>query len=198
MTQTTTPQFVTADTMIGDAVMRYPVTAEIMLSYGLHCVGCHVSGVESIRQGAMGHGGMDEEDVQELVQEMNQAIAEREGVSSDSQLIITKRAALKIKEFAREEEKQEGIFLRAAVTPGGCSGFSYSLDFDWVPKDTDLTMDAEGFPVRIPADSVDFLKGAILDYIDGLNGSGIQIRESKCFGRLWMREEFLLSAEIYN
>lgn len=174
MTEAQVPQFVNKDMKIAEAVMRYPVCADIMMSYGLACVGCHVSAVESIEQGAMGHGGMDEEDVELLIQEMNEAIAEREGATISDSLIITKKAAEKIKEFSEDEEKQEGIFLRVSVIPGGCSGFRYGLDFDWTEKEDDLTMDAEGFPVRIGSESIDFLKGAILDFIDGLNGSGFK------------------------
>lgn len=164
--------------------MRYPVTAEIMMSYGLACVGCHISAFETIRQGAAGHGGMDDEDIEELVKEMNEAIAQREvAVQSDAPLVITNKAAVKISEFAADEE-QEGIFLRVAVIPGGCSGFSYHLDFEHTPKDDDVVLDANGFEVRVSADSLDFLKGAILDYVDGLSGSGFKFENpnasSKC------------------
>lgn len=179
-----TPQFVTADTNIQEAVMRYPVTAEIMMSYGLACVGCHISAFETIKQGAMGHGGMDDDDVEELIKEMNEAIAQKEvAVASDAPLVITNKAAAKIKEFSADEE-QEGIFLRVAVIPGGCSGFSYHLDFEHDAKDDDVVLDADGFPVRLSADSLDFLKGAILDYVDGLSGSGFKFENpnasSKC------------------
>lgn len=176
MTETKAPQFVNAEMTIGEAVMRYPVAAQVMLSYGLHCVGCHVSGVETIRQGAMGHGMMDEDEVEELVKEMNDAIAEAEGTKGSSgPLTITKKAADKIAEFAKEEDKQEGLFLRVKVIPGGCSGFSYDLDFDHEPADKDTVVKAGSIDVRVDPDSIDLLDGAVIDYIDGLNGSGFKI-----------------------
>jgi iron-sulfur cluster assembly protein len=176
MQSNSVPQFVTADTNIGEAVMRYPVTAEVMLSYGLSCAGCHVNQFESIRQGAMGHGGMDEEEVADLVQEMNEAIAEREGArESSAGLFVTKRAHDKIAEFAADEEDREGIFLRVKVIPGGCSGFKYDLDWDREAREDDTIIEGGKHPVRVDKDSVEFLAGAVLDYIDGLHGSGFKI-----------------------
>ena len=45
---------VTADSVIGEVVMKYPFSAEIMMERGLHCIGCHISPFETIRQGAGG------------------------------------------------------------------------------------------------------------------------------------------------
>jgi iron-sulfur cluster assembly accessory protein len=171
----TQPQFVNADMFIGDVVMRYPVTAQVMMSYGLHCVGCHVSSFETIRQGAMGHGQMDDEDVQILIDEMNSAISENEVEVSDEMLTVTKSAVEKITEFGKREEEQEGIFLRVKVIPGGCSGFKYDLDFDKESQDGDVVIETESYNIHVDQESADFLKGSVLDYIDGLDGSGFKI-----------------------
>lgn len=170
-----TPQFVNAEMFIGDVVMRYPITAQVMLSYGLHCVGCHVSSFETIRQGAMGHGGMDDEDVDLLIEEMNQAISEHEVAVGGDTLTVTQRAVDKVGEFASREENQEGIFLRVKVVPGGCSGFKYDLDFDHTPSDDDVVLETSTLPIRIDPDSAHFLQGSVLDYLDGLDGSGFKI-----------------------
>ena len=167
-------EYITPETTIAEAVKKHPVTADIMMSHGLHCVGCHVSGIESIRQGAMGHGRMDEEDVQELIKEMNNAIHEREKAKNTGRpLHITPKAAEKIKEFAKKE-KGETTFLRVTVMPGGCAGLRYALDFDEQTKKDDLITDAEGYPVRIDPRSAELLKGAVLDYLEGLGGAGFK------------------------
>lgn len=171
-----TPQFVNADMFIGDVVMQYPVTADVMMSYGLHCVGCHVSNFETIRQGAMGHGGMDDEDVQILIDEMNEQIAKKEVAKSDETLTVTKRAVEKIGEFGDREEDKKGMFLRVKVVPGGCSGFKYDLDFDRSPSDDDTLIETDTYDIRVDADSADFLQGSVLDYIDGLDGSGFKVQ----------------------
>ena len=46
----------TKDLIIMDAAQYYPEAVEVFLDYGLHCIGCHISGYETIEEGAMGHG----------------------------------------------------------------------------------------------------------------------------------------------
>ena len=57
---------VTKDMTLGDVITKHPVAAEVMIKYGLHCVGCHVAAWESIEQGAKSHG-MSDKDVDILV-----------------------------------------------------------------------------------------------------------------------------------
>src|SRR3989344_1919578 len=66
-------QLITKDMTIGEVVAKYPETAEIMLGYGLHCIGCHVNPYESIEAGAMGHG-MKPETIDGMIKEMNAAV----------------------------------------------------------------------------------------------------------------------------
>ncbi len=172
----TVPQFVNADMNIGEVVMRYPVTADIMLSYGLHCVGCHVNAFESIRQGAVGHGGMDDEEIVELVEEMNEAIAEREQLfDSDSPLVVTRRAMEKIADFANDEKDKDGMFLRVKVIAGGCSGLTYDLDWDRSANDDDTIVKTDNYDLRVDPQSLELIHGSVLDYVDGLRGSGFKI-----------------------
>lgn len=67
---------ITKDMPIGDVIKEYPDAAPIMLSYGLHCVGCHVSSWETIEQGCQGHG-MPDAIVDELVEELNMFVEEQ-------------------------------------------------------------------------------------------------------------------------
>jgi len=68
-----TKQKITKDMTIADVVQKYPQTAEVMLSYGLHCVGCHVASFETIEQGARAHGMTDKQLVS-MIDEMNKKI----------------------------------------------------------------------------------------------------------------------------
>src|SRR3989338_5214633 len=64
------------DMTIGDVVEKYPETAEVMLGYGLHCVGCAVNPYETIEQGAMGHG-MSKETIDSLLADINLAVTKQ-------------------------------------------------------------------------------------------------------------------------
>ncbi len=64
-------QLITKEMTLGEVLIKYPSAVEIMLKYGLHCIGCHVAATESIEQGARGHG-MGDEEIDEMVEEMNE------------------------------------------------------------------------------------------------------------------------------
>lgn len=58
------------DMTLGEIVSRFPGAAEIMMNYGLHCVGCHVAAWESLEEGARAHG-MSEAEIEEMLNELN-------------------------------------------------------------------------------------------------------------------------------
>ena len=58
------------------------------------------------------------------------------------------------------------------VRGGGCSGLTYSLNFDVQQKENDRVFDSHGLKIMIDSKSYLYLVGTTLDYTDGLNGSG--------------------------
>lgn len=67
---------VTSDMLIGDIISKYPESAEIMMKYGLHCIGCHIAAWESLGIGASSHG-LNEKQISKMVAEINKAIAKK-------------------------------------------------------------------------------------------------------------------------
>ena len=59
---------------LGEVVEKFPESAEVMMNYGLHCIGCHVASWETIEQGAQAHG-LSEQQIKKMVDEINQTIA---------------------------------------------------------------------------------------------------------------------------
>ena len=47
---------VTEKTLIGEIVKKYPEAVEILLSIGMHCLGCPASQMESLEEACMVHG----------------------------------------------------------------------------------------------------------------------------------------------
>ena len=73
--------------------------------------------------------------------------------------------------------KSEGIstnthHLRVGVKGGGCSGLSYTMDFDDSITEMDEVVDLGVIKVVIDKKSVLYLFGTELTYSDGLNGRG--------------------------
>jgi iron-sulfur cluster assembly protein/iron-sulfur cluster insertion protein len=88
--------------------------------------------------------------------------------------VLTDVAAAKVGELLEQEGNPE-LFLRVAVRPGGCSGFSYEMFFDSEMADDDLQSSTGGVKVVIDPASASLLVGASLDYKDGLQGAGFSI-----------------------
>ena len=65
-------------------------------------------------------------------------------------------------------------YLRVGVKGGGCSGLSYTMDFDDKIEPTDEVVEADGLKVVIDRKSLLYLYGTQLTYSDGLNGKGFQ------------------------
>jgi len=89
---------------------------------------------------------------------------------------LTDAAASKVKELlSREESETNGLALRVAVQPGGCSGLRYALYFDDQIGDKDTSADFGGVKVVVDKMSAPYLSGAEIDYIDSLQQSGFTI-----------------------
>src|SRR3989344_3789915 len=112
-TQTT---YITKEMTMGEIIEKYPFASEVMLSYGLHCVGCHVNPYESLENGALGHG-MSDEEIASLLQELNDLVktngAKPDVVITDAEVTITQFAVTKVMEMMKTHAK-EGQGLRAS------------------------------------------------------------------------------------
>jgi iron-sulfur cluster assembly protein len=85
-------------------------------------------------------------------------------------LALTETATKHVKKML-EEQKLQNVFLRMGVKGGGCSGLSYSLEFDSELGPHDKKFDVDGVAVVCDAKSYLYLNGTTLDYVtEGLQG----------------------------
>jgi iron-sulfur cluster assembly protein len=85
-------------------------------------------------------------------------------------LALTETASKHVKKLL-EEQKLQGVFLRVGVKGGGCSGLSYSLEFDSELGPHDKKFELDGVTVVCDAKSYLYLNGTTLDYVtEGLQG----------------------------
>jgi iron-sulfur cluster insertion protein len=89
-------------------------------------------------------------------------------------ITLTDTATSKVGELIKAEG-EDGLALRVAVRPGGCSGFSYEMFFDTDVADDDVTTSYGEVKVVVDPSSAQLLAGATLDYKDGLQGAGFSI-----------------------
>jgi len=85
---------------------------------------------------------------------------------------ISEKAAERIREIKKTEDKEGPFFVRVSVQGGGCSGLSYQLDFDTESKPEDQVFEDNGEKVVTDIKSLLYLYGTTLDFSSGLNGKG--------------------------
>jgi iron-sulfur cluster assembly accessory protein len=98
--------------------------------------------------------------------------------SAQTPVALTSNAVDKVKE-AMAAQKLDGHCLRIAVVGGGCSGFNYDLDLVREAKPTDLTYELTGVKVAIDQNSVPFLDGTVIDFVETLQGAGFKFNNPK-------------------
>lgn len=73
---------------------------------------------------------------------------------------------------SRSDTGQRG--LRVGIAKGGCSGLQYEMSLG-AQQPGDAIVAQDGVEFFVDQESADYLRGATLDYRDGLTGAGFHI-----------------------
>jgi iron-sulfur cluster assembly accessory protein len=86
-------------------------------------------------------------------------------------------------EMVRSIRTRDGLgpehALRVAVVGGGCSGFSYQIDFDDQARVGDAVLRYDEVEVRVDPTSAEYLRGIEIDYVKRLHGGGFKFNNPK-------------------
>lgn len=93
---------------------------------------------------------------------------------TDTNPVMLTDSAIEAVRSAITEEGEAGDGLRVSVVGGGCSGYQYNLDFEKESRMGDIVLDYDGFQLFIDPISADYLKGTVIDFISGLQGTGFK------------------------
>jgi iron-sulfur cluster assembly protein len=74
-----------------------------------------------------------------------------------------------------EKRNLEGYALRVFISGGGCSGFQYGMALEANIREQDLVAEFDGVRVVVDEVSIDYLRGASVDYVEDVMGSGFKI-----------------------
>jgi len=88
-------------------------------------------------------------------------------------IILSPNAIAKVKEIMGQQNPVPAG-LRVGVVGGGCSGFSYSMQFENASGLMDKVFDFDGLKVFVDATSVMYLNGCTVDYVETLEGAGFK------------------------
>jgi len=90
-------------------------------------------------------------------------------------VMLTEKAANEVKRVRDEQKFDNSVFLRVGAAAGGCSGYSYRLEFD---KSYDVAQDDEyeyhGVKVVVDKKSALLLEGTTIDWYEGLDQRGFK------------------------
>ena len=75
-----------------------------------------------------------------------------------------------------KENNMEGHGLRFAIRGGGCSGYSYVLEFQDGPEEGDVSFEIGGIPVFVGELKRDYLTGTLIDFKDTDWETGFEIK----------------------
>ena len=93
----------------------------------------------------------------------------------EAPLVFTDSAASKVRELL-DEEDNDALKLRVYVAGGGCSGFQYGFTFDENLEEGDASLVKNGVTLVIDPMSAQYLMGAEIDYVEGIEGAQFVIR----------------------
>ncbi len=102
--------------------------------------------------------------------EIQVSFAPKPKVVAGATVKFSDAAAEKVKVLIKEENN-ENLKLRVMIEGGGCSGFQYGFKFDENINDDDAVIENNGATMLVDVTSMQYLNGAEVDYLEGLEGA---------------------------
>src|ERR1700721_3977510 len=97
-------------------------------------------------------------------------------------ITLSDKGAEKVREFLGSQAAvAETAGLRVGVRGGGCSGFQYALAFD-EERDGDTVFEDKGIRLLVDRPSLPYVKGSVIDFVDGLQGAGFKVENPNGVG----------------
>jgi iron-sulfur cluster assembly protein len=95
-------------------------------------------------------------------------------VEKNYTISVSPKAAEQVKNQLTKRGTPEA-YLRLGIKGGGCSGFSYVIQFeDAPPREKDFLFEMEGIRVLVDKKSILYLNGSILDWEKTLMNQGFK------------------------
>jgi iron-sulfur cluster assembly protein len=87
---------------------------------------------------------------------------------------LTDTAVAKVKELMEAQERLDHG-LRVYVAGGGCSGFRYGMALESEADEEDQVLEFDGLKVFLDPQSLHYLEGARVDYVETMMGAGFKV-----------------------
>ena len=104
---------------------------------------------------------------------------------------FTEKAATKVLSIMDEQKVSDETVVRVGVKGGGCSGFTYTVDFESRKGKFDLEFESFGLNVLVDKKSHIYIKGTEIDWSDNLNDRGLKFNNPSAKGSCGCRTSFM-------
>ena len=104
---------------------------------------------------------------------------------------LTEKAASKILGIMKEQKVANDTVLRVGVKGGGCSGFTYTVDFESRKGKFDLEFESFGLNILVDKKSHLYIKDTEIDWSDNLNDRGLKFNNPSAKGSCGCRTSFM-------
>ena len=108
---------------------------------------------------------------------------------------FTEKAADKIMSIMNEQKVTDDTRVRVGVKGGGCSGFTYTVDFDSRKSRFDLEFESFGLSVLVDKKSHLYIKDTEIDWSNDLNDRGLKFNNPSSKGSCGCRTSFMYEHE---
>jgi iron-sulfur cluster assembly protein len=108
---------------------------------------------------------------------------------------FTEKAVIKILSIMNEQKVTDDTRVRVGVKGGGCSGFTYTVDFDSRKGKFDLEFESFGLSVLVDKKSHLYIKDTEIDWSNDLNDRGLKFNNPSAKGSCGCRTSFMYDNE---
>ena len=95
-------------------------------------------------------------------------------VEPTTDITLTEGAIRRVRSLIAEKDL-DGYALRVFVSVGGCSGMQYGMGLEPEPRETDTLYQFGDVKVVVDPQSMEYLTGVTIDYVDDLMAGGFKI-----------------------
>ncbi len=106
-------------------------------------------------------------------------------------ITLTENAAKEIQKIMHDNELAEDVCIRVGVKGGGCSGFTYTLDFDSKKSKFDLEFESQNLKILVDKKSHLYIKDTEIDWSYSLMDRGLKFNNPSAKGSCGCKTSFM-------
>ena len=106
-------------------------------------------------------------------------------------ITFTEKAASVVLNIMKEQDVSDNTCVRVGVKGGGCSGLTYTVDFDGRKGKFDLEFESHGLNILVDKKSHLYIKDTEIDWSNNLNDRGLKFNNPSAKGSCGCRTSFM-------